>query len=206
MTESQKPDYVLTALVGTNADLFPHILNLYSFEGAAIADVTYGKGVFWKNVDTTLYDFWPSDILTGTDMRSLPYKDSSFDMVVIDPPYMHTPGTVKKSISAGYKVNELASSGVRRTGDVIALYMEGMAEAHRILKKKSFMVVKCQDGIESGKQHWNHITLYGFATGDLVMYAKDLFVLVQQHRPAIRWKHQLHARKNHSYFWVFQKG
>jgi hypothetical protein len=43
----------VTGIVGTNADLFPLILKMYIPSGAIIADVTYGKGVFWKNVDTT---------------------------------------------------------------------------------------------------------------------------------------------------------
>ena len=198
-------DYILTALVGTNADLFPHILQLYAKPGDKIADVTYGRGVFWKNVDTSQYEFYPSDIQTGVDMCQLPYRDNSFNMVIIDPPYMHTPGTVEDSISGQYQVNALAETGIRRTQDVIELYRLGMIEAKRILEPRGFMVVKCQDGIESGKQHWNHIALYNIAVVSLNMYGKDLFVLVQRNQPARRWPHQLHARKNHSYFWVFQK-
>ena len=197
---------ILTAMFGTNADLFPQILELYVKPGDKIADVTYGNGVFWKKVDTSQYEFYPSDIQTGIDMRKLPYGDESFDMVVIDPPYMHTPGGVKLSISKGYKVNELASTGVCNTKDIIELYKRAMIQARRVLKKRTgFMVVKCQDGIESGKQYWNHITLHNFAALELQMYVKDLFVLVQRGTPAMRWKHQLHARKNHSYFWVFQR-
>jgi hypothetical protein len=37
-------------------------------------------------------------------------------------------------------------------------------------------------------------------------YAKDLFVLVRPNRPVVaRLIKQVHARKNHSYFLVFQK-
>lgn len=196
-------EYILTATTGRNSDVFPKILKLYAKPGDVIADVTYGKGVFWKDIDASIYRFYPSDIVTGTDMRELPYPNNTFDMVVLDPPYMHTPGTVKKSISSQYGINELCD--VRRTKDVIELYRGGMSEVHRTLKRKGFLVVKCQDGIESGKQHWNHISIYDIAIDEFNMRGKDLFILVQSTHPAMRWKHQIHARKNHSYFWVFQK-
>lgn len=195
-------DYVLTAMVGINADLFPRILKLYAKSGDRIADVTYGKGVFWKNVDVSQYDFYPSDIQTGVDMRQLPYQDDSFDMVVIDPPYMYNPKqTVKRSLSKPYG---LGSASIKTNKDVLDLYKETMHEVQRVLRHGAFMVVKCKDTIESNKQRWNHISVFNIATV-LGLYTKDLFVLIQLSRPAIRWPHQIHARKNHSYFWIFQK-
>jgi hypothetical protein len=45
-----------------------------------------------------------------------------------------------------------------------------------------------------------NLSLLGF-------YAKDLFVLTRTNRPGVaRLIQQLHARKNHSYFLVFEKG
>lgn len=79
-------DLVFSSQVGTNAEMFPDILALYVEHGASIADVTYGKGVFWKNVDTSMYDLHATDITTGVDCRSLPYVDGSMDCVVLDPP------------------------------------------------------------------------------------------------------------------------
>jgi hypothetical protein len=40
-------------------------------------------------------------------------------------------------------------------------------------------------------------------------YPKDLFILMAKNRinsfNGEKWKNQYHARKHHSYFWVFQK-
>ena len=58
---------VFSTHCGNNAELFPQILNLYVQPNSSIADVTYGKGVFWKNIDTSQYKFFPSDIKTGVD-------------------------------------------------------------------------------------------------------------------------------------------
>lgn len=85
-------DLVFTASVGGNADMFPSILSLYVPPGSTVADVTFGKGVFWKNVPPSLYKLLATDIRKGVDSRRLPYKDEALGCVVFDPPYMHTPG------------------------------------------------------------------------------------------------------------------
>jgi len=195
------PEIILTAKVGRNNDVFPDILKLYAKPGDAIADVTYGKGVFWNK---TLYKLKESDISTGVDCRKLPYEPISFDMVIFDPPYIYNPAdTVKKSISSTYRVNE-TGLGLVSCKAVLQLYQDGMVEAFRILKSNGILVVKCQDQIEAGKQKWMHISIFEFAVS-LGMLVEDLLVLVQQTRPAIRWPNQKHARKNHSYFWIFRK-
>ena len=79
---------VVSAYVGNNAEIFPNVLRLHVPEGSKIADVTYGKGVFWRKIRKEKYDFHPSDIADGTDCRNLPYEDESFDCIVFDPPYM----------------------------------------------------------------------------------------------------------------------
>lgn len=73
---------VMSATIGGNADLFPEILNLHVPDKARVADVTYGSGVFWRNVDLSRYTLLPSDIATGIDCRSLPYEAGSFDALV----------------------------------------------------------------------------------------------------------------------------
>jgi len=81
-------DVVMSASMAGNAEIFPEILDLHVPDGARIADVTYGSGVFWRNVDVSRYDLIPSDIATGIDCRNLPYEADSFDALVLDPPYM----------------------------------------------------------------------------------------------------------------------
>src|SRR5215207_2805151 len=85
-------DLVFSAYQATNDEVFPHILALYVPEGSLVADVTHGKGVFWKRVLKDAYDVRTTDLRDGIDCRKLPYGDTTFDSVVFDPPYMHTPG------------------------------------------------------------------------------------------------------------------
>jgi len=186
---------ILTGKNGTNADLLPDVMEMYAKDGDAVADVTYGKGVFWRNVDLTKYIFKPTDLVDGVDFNNLPHEDSSIDLLVLDPPYMHGGATVKESINKCYRNQNTSHESV------IRLYAGGLLEAARVLKKKGRILVKCQDEIESGKQRMSHIELvqllelFGFRL-------LDLFALVQTTRPAMRENYQKTARKNHSYMLV----
>jgi tRNA G10 N-methylase Trm11 len=183
---------ILTATTGTNADMMPQILGLYVPEGSLIADVTYGKGVFWQQVDARRYDLLKSDLLTGVDFRGLPYEPESIDCLILDPPYMHGGPTIKASLNKCY---HNANTGHE---SVIRLYAGGFLEGARVLKRHGVIIVKCQDETESGKQHFSHVELihllemFGFAV-------VDLFVMVQSTIPIIGKGPQKSARKNHSY-------
>src|ERR1700730_15293036 len=105
-TETQlEQGIVLTATIGDNGDLFLNILSLYVPEGSVVADVTFGKGVFWKNVDTSKYVLKASDLKDGTDFRDLPYEDGSIHALVLDPPYMHDGKTVHQALNKNYRNN-----------------------------------------------------------------------------------------------------
>lgn len=65
-----------TAVTGANADLIADAARLYLRPGDKVADVTYGRGVFWRKLDLTSVDFHPSDRITcpnaAYDFRHLP--------------------------------------------------------------------------------------------------------------------------------------
>ena len=61
-------------------------------------------------------------------------------------------------------------------------------------------------GTPSGKQYFSHVFVMDTAV-EAGFYPKDLFILLAKNRLVADWqrKNQEHARKFHSYFWVFQK-
>ncbi len=210
-------DLIVSAYVGTNAQVFPHVLALHVSEGARIADVTYGKGVFWRQVDTRRYEFLPSDLATGTDCRDLPYGSSTIDAVVFDPPYMEgffrQNGTRKAGGGTHRAFRDHYSNGKEEPrrparkwhAAVLDLYIDGGNEAHRVLKPRGAFIVKCQDEVSANRQNLTHVEIIN-AYSELGFYCKDLFVVVRPNRPGVsRMLRQVHARKNHSYFLVFLK-
>ena len=178
-----------------NSGLIKDVVDLYVEEGSKVADVTYGKGVFWKDVDLSKYNIIGSDIKTGIDFRELPYQDNSFNHSVIDPPYARI--TNLKGMVDCYNTNRYVTHD-----DIINLYREGLKELIRITRPGGYVLCKCQDEVHGGIQKWSHIEIFNIAV-NYGLYPKDLFILVNEKKPKHRFK-QKHARKNHSYLWVFQ--
>ena len=185
--------------------------------GARGADVTFGRGVFWKRVDTTRYDFHPTDLATGTDCRDLPYEDESLDAVVFDPPYMEgffrREGTTKAGAGSHAAFGDRYSGGEespepkgrRWHAAVLDLYVEGAREARRVLRPRGTLIVKCQNEVSANRQNLTHVEIMNEYCR-MRFYCRDLFVLMRPNRPGVsRLLKQFHARKNHSCFLVFVK-
>lgn len=210
-------DLTFSAYVGTNAEVFPLILELHVPKGSVVADVTYGQGIFWRRVLEGDYVLHATDIKTGVDCRNLPYGDGTMDCVVLDPPYMEGLFRHATSQLAGagtytpfrttYSNGEATPiDGSPKYHDaVLDFYFQAGREAFRVLKKHGVLIVKCQDEVSANVQRLTHVEIineyesYGF-------YTKDLFIVVRSNKPGVsRIKKQQHARKNHSYFLVFVK-
>ena len=225
-------ELIFSCYQDSNDIVFPDILKLFVPEGSTIADVTFGRGVFWKKVNLEKYHLLASDLKThglkpnckgGIDSRNLPYDDSSLDAIVFDPPYMHTPGGTAHNGHQNFE--NYYANNVEQDPEILKqiwkdsngnppkyheavldLYYRTGKESFRVLKEEGIFIVKCQDEVCTNRQRLTHIEItiefekYGFIT-------KDLFVVMRKNKPGVsRLKtRQYHARKNHSYFMVYQK-
>ena len=201
---------VFTAYQGTNEDVFSQLISLYVLPGSTVADVTYGRGVFWKKVPNGQYRLLTTDLRDGIDCRKLPYKEATLDCVVFDPPYMHTPGGTAHVNHQNYETyyrNNVADngSGKKYHEAVLDLYFKSAREAHRVLRNEGIYIVKCGDEVCANQQRLTHVELVNELTQNGFII-EDLFVLLRNNRPGVsRVIRQVHARKNHSYFLVFRK-
>ena len=190
---------------GNNADLIAEVAQLYAADDFKIADLTYGKGVFWRKCPEL--NVTGSDLVTVPDrpydFTATPYDDASFDIAVLDPPYIHSPGN--HQTDSRYQ-NRATTKGMLWRDLREQLYIPGMKEAMRIVKPDGGQVwVKCKDQVQSGMQRWCHVELCHDAL-ELGLYPRDLFILKATSQTSNnRWNVQHHARKPHSYLWVFQR-
>lgn len=226
-------DLIFSAHMSDNSPVLAQILDLHVPEQSTIADVTYGTGAFWTDIDLTKYTLLPSDVAAkpqrphlkhievrdNVDCRALPYEDAALDCVVLDPPYMEgfyrkaedhlagsgTHAAFRHNYSNGRAINHHDQDVPKWHDAVVDLYLKAGAEAYRVLRQDGIFIVKCQDEVSANKQRLTHVELItGYES--MGFYTKDLFVVVRSNKAGVsRLLKQTHARKNHSYFLVFQK-
>ena len=197
----------------SNAPVFEKITNLYLNENDTIVDFTYGRGVFWKTIDKEKYVVIKNDINSlkkgidiVSDYRNFPLIDNSVTAVVLDPPYMPAQYSgISEDFNDRYGIKRKFGK-LKWYARVIQDYYDGIVEAYRLLNKDGFLIVKCQDMVCWHKQCLTHVDIINFAV-ERGFFCEDIVVFMQAKRrahPKDKFG-QKHARKNHSYFLIFQK-
>lgn len=193
---------MVTSISYSQAETLQAIMNLHT--GPIHADVTFGSGCFYKdpfNFPRPAFCFDLAPRVPGVipaDVCRLPLKDGCLGSVMFDPPFLIKTGP-------GAKLKERFGQVVGTMRDLWGFYFLAMKEIHRVLALGGWLVFKCQDGVLSGVNHFTHIVVCEWAV-KLGFKPVDLFILLAKHRmtdPTHRV--QKHARKFHSYFWVFKK-
>ena len=179
-------------------ELLKAIGELYIGEGFHL-DPCYNKGTIHKGLkDPEL----KSDLDTQygvfqADCRALLIKENSIRSIMFDPPFLAGGGATGK-MAGRY-------SSYKTVDDLLKFYADSMKEFDRVLKPNGYLVFKCQDMCNGRTQTFSHCEIYKMAL-ELNFYGRDLFILITKNRPKpMNMKVQVHARKHHTYFWVFQK-
>ncbi len=172
-------------------------------------DPTYSKGNFYKGWSYTpryKFDIKPQTPDTAqADAQSLPIGSNTINTMMFDPPFLATTGASLEKEDSSNKINK--RFGVfPNEKELHTFYINCLNEFHRILKPEGILIFKCQDKVSSGKQYFSHVFVMNEAV-KAGFYPKDLFILQAKNRIVADWQkaNQKHARKFHSYFWVFVK-
>ena len=210
-------DVIVSSHHSDNSEVFPQIMELHVPDGSVVADITFGRGVFWKNIPSSKYKLIASDLKLGTSWENLCHQSDSIDALIFDPPYMEGLYRSSKDALAGsgshqsfqdaYSNGSLQSeTPARKYHDaVLDAYLSVLPEVKRVLKASGKFIVKCQDEVSANRQKLTHVELI-WAYEKQGFYCKDLFVVTRRNAPVIsRLIKQEHARKNHSYFLVFER-
>jgi len=181
-------------------EILSSISRLYLSGATFDLDVTYGKGAFYRDLPAARYKF---DLIPGGpeiipgDARHIPLRDACVSSAMFDPPFLGRKG------NAGLMIGKYGYAGSMQ--DVWDLYRQGIKELSRVTVSGAVIVVKCQDCIYGRSQYMTHLEVGNYAIEN-GLYPIDIFILLARSRPrAWNHKNQNHARKFHSYFWIFKK-
>lgn len=196
---------IITTVNESQTGVLQAIQTLHNHGQPFQADLTWGSGGFWKGqphatpkVRMDLAPAHESLANVQADIRALPFKPGSLTSCVVDLPFIHAPG---KASVMGQRF-----SGYPSQRALNELHWEAANQISWVMAPGGLVVWKCQDIIESSKQVWNHIKIHMHATAS-GLHAEDLFILHRSQTAVVGWNHakQQHARRTHSYFWVFRK-
>lgn len=190
-----------------NGELIEECVKLgYLTDDMVTLDPTYGLGRFWTRwrpaaLEASDLDPDKSPIGRSVDCTNLPWSDSEFDAVVFDPPYKlngTSTATGAATCDADYGVSHYQS-----WQDRMQLCIDGINEAHRVLKPGGMLLVKCQDQVCSGKVRWQTIEFTNHAVGLGSRLVDQLHL--PSYRPQPAGRRQIHARRNYSTLLVLRK-
>lgn len=192
----------------SNYEAIKNIMELYKIDQFDL-DCTYSKGAFWKNLPEPKIksDLSPiNDTIIEANTESLPFEDGSMNTIMYDPPFVVV-GKTYKDNKEGSSVIAKRFEGYETFNHLKSNYYKSLVELYRVCKNKGIVVMKCQDTVSGGKNHFTHCMIMTMAQ-EIGFYPRDLFVLTTNVRInsfGQKWTKQEHARKHHCYYWIFEK-
>lgn len=200
-TPNVKPVLLMVPSVFTSQQEM--LLGIQQLYGPIHADVTYSTGSFWKGLPKPpiCTDLNIGDV--RADFTNLPFASRSIPSMIIDPPFLADRG--KKEYDAESVQMQQRFTAYDDMGDLMSSYTKALYEAKRVLKPGGYLAFKCQDIVYRQSNIFTHCHVWQMAQS-VGFTAEDLFILVATNRMTGAWKTQKHARKWHSYIWIFRKG
>lgn len=179
-------------------EIIKDILYLHTNGKYIDCDPTFSVGNFYtKGLPKPKHRFdktpQTKDVIKATS-DNIPLENESIGIIMFDPPFI---------IGGKGGINQRRFTHFKSWEKLKQMYANSLKEFERILKPNGIVIFKCQDCVVGGKNHFTHCWVMNEAIKH-GFYPKDLFILFAKNRLTDNRKQQ-HARKYHSYFWVFQK-
>ncbi len=193
---------------GEDSELLEKMLLFYPREAPKrILDATINAGRFWRHSEREVVgiDVDASHKPTFVaDNTAMPFKTSSFDVVVYDPPHIPNQGKDKlKDFNNRFGLVQRSTKENQYTfSHTFPPFLE---EAYRVLEPEGILLAKIADYVHHHRYQWAHIELVNAAT-TVGFRACDCIIKVRK-GPIIdpKWKTAHHSRRQHCYWLVFRK-
>jgi len=195
---------VISTISFNEQEIIRDILFLHADGKYIDCDPTYSVGNFYKDglpKPRLKFDLAPQIAgVVQADARNLPLEDLSINILMFDPPFIcgipaEAPTGIIRERFGFYK----------NVPELWQFYLDAIREFERVIAPKGLLIFKCQDTVDGGKNYFTHCQVLNMAV-ETGFYPKDLFILAAKNRIVdVPMDSQQHARKFHSYFWVFEK-
>jgi len=193
---------VIKSISFDEQEIIRDILYLHCQNNNIDCDPTFSIGNFYKKgliEPTYKFDINPQrkDVVKSCS-TDLPLKENSINVIMFDPPFMFEKRN-RKNQNIMNKRFSMYNNGFEELKEH---YINSLKEFKRVLKNKGILIFKCQDFTDS-KTTLTHCFVHKWAD-EVGFYAKDLFILLSKGAISNKGLTQRHARKYHSYFFVFE--
>lgn len=195
--------------------LLKHILMLYVKKNHFDCDLTYSIGNFYKEIPAPEWKFDKFPQVNERGERPLPLDDvdehveeESLHSVVVDLPF------IVKKLDEDQEDTAIITDRFDRFDtyeELVEANRSIIETASRLLRDEGFLIMKTQDSNSSGNQIWTHTLVEDIAEKNGLV-VEDLFICINADEngdprflPIRKTYTQKHARKVHTYFYVFKK-
>lgn len=200
---------LVKSVYNNDQEIIKAILDLHIKDDRFDIDPCFSSGKFYKglNEPRLKFDIKPQrDDVIQLDVKDLEYyrfdewkENRGFKSIIFDPPFMFgTHGQTKNNI-----MNKRFSM-FDSFDELKQMYQNALYSFYSILDKGGVVAFKCQDYTDS-KTTMTHCLVWQWAI-EAGFYPKDIFIMATNngriYNPNLNQKH---ARKFHSYWWIFQK-
>lgn len=207
----KKKQNVIKSIGKNQHQIIRDIISLHVPSGSIDCDPTFSSGKFYLEKHGIqrpkyIFDIQPQfPYVEQADCKNLPLCNESINSLMFDPPFIISSGPSMDSDNEKQNMTHRRFSSFKNPKELFDTYEGAIKESYRVLRDNGVLIFKCQDTVSGGKQYFTHSWIMNKAY-EIGFYPKDLFILEGKSR-LISGKHanQKHARKFHSYFWVFTK-
>lgn len=203
-----------SVLLGKDYQALNQLIELHSpADNPVIMDCCHNQGTIWQlcqyqpDVKMDISSIGGLDAMA--DFMTLPFRSSTFDVIVFDPPHLPIAAASENSSGLWESRYGITSSGAGREGDnVSGMFAPFLKEARRVLRPDGVVLAKIADLVHNHAYQWQQVDFVN-ACLPAGLTPCDMLIKVDPaagNLTSSKWQVQNHLRKGHCYWIVARNG